>query len=144
MPRRGIREPFLSGPVQVRQRSVFEPVQLIDFNALRGDTSDTIPGVPGVGDKTAAKLVQDFGSVEALLERFEELPEGRLKTSIKANAHQIRLGKRMVTIVRDVPVDLALETARRTSSDYDKARAEFDRFGLRPRHCQFPTTAQVP
>src|SRR4029077_7554820 len=101
---------------------------LIDFKALRGDTSDNIPGVPGVGDKNAAKLVQDLGTIEALLARVEELPEGRQKTAIKANAEQIRLGKRMVTIVRDVPVELDLEHARWTRYDYDKARAVFDPF----------------
>jgi DNA polymerase-1 len=144
VPRRGITDTFVYGPDQVRQRYGFEPVQLIDFKALRGDTSDNIPGVPGVGDKTAAKLVQDFGSVEAMLDRVEELPEGRLKTSIKANADQIRLGKRMVTIVRDVPVDLDLETARWTRYDYDKARAVFDRFEFRQLLSRFPPPDQVP
>jgi len=67
------------------------PEFVTDYLALVGDSSDNIPGVPGVGDKTAAKLVQDFGSVEALLERVDELPEGRLKTSIKANAEQITI-----------------------------------------------------
>ncbi len=144
VPRRGITDTFVYGPDQVRQRYGFEPPQLIDFKALRGDTSDNIPGVPGVGDKTAAKLVQDFGSVEALLERVDELPEGRLKTSIKANADQIRLGKRMVTIVRDVPVELDLETARWTRYDYDKARAVFDRFEFRQLLSRFPAPDQVP
>ena len=144
VPRRGITDTFVYGPDQVRQRYGFEPAQLIDFKSLRGDTSDNIPGVPGVGDKTAAKLVQDFGSVEALLERVEELPEGRLKTSIKANADQIRLGKRMVTIVRNVPVDLDLETARWTRYDYDKARAVFDRLEFRQLLSRFPPPDQVP
>ncbi|HEY1162316.1 MAG TPA: DNA polymerase I [Candidatus Dormibacteraeota bacterium] len=144
VPRRGITDTFVYGPDQVRQRYGFEPAQLIDFKALRGDTSDNIPGVPGVGDKTAAKLVQDFGSVEALLERVDELPEGRLKTSLKANADQVRLGKRMVTIVRDVPVDLDLETARWTRYDYDKARAVFDRFEFRQLLSRFPPPDQVP
>jgi DNA polymerase-1 len=144
VPRRGITDTFVYGPDQVRQRYGFEPLQLIDFKALRGDTSDNIPGVPGVGDKTAAKLVQDFGSVEALLDRVEELPEGRLKTSLKANADQVRLGKRMVTIVRDVPVDLDLETARWTTYDYDKARAVFDRLEFRQLLSRFPPPDQVP
>ena len=144
VPRRGITDTFVYGPDQVRQRYGFEPVQLIDFKALRGDTSDNIPGVPGVGDKTAAKLVQDFGSVEALLDRVEELPEGRLKTSLKANADQVRLGKRMVTIVRDVPVDLDLEKARWTRYDYDKARAVFDRLEFRQLLSRFPPPDQVP
>ena len=100
--------------------------------------------MPGVGDKTAAKLVQDFGSVEALLERVDELPEGRLKTSIKANADQIRLGKRMVTIVRDVPVELELEAARWTRFDYDHVRDVFDRFEFRQLLSRFPPPDQVP
>src|SRR5438105_12231979 len=114
VPRRGITDTFVYGPDQVRQRYGFEPPQLIDFKALRGDTSDNIPGVPGVGDKTAAKLIQDCVSAEALLERVDELPEGRLKTSLAANADKIRLGQRMVTIVREDPLDLALERARWT------------------------------
>jgi DNA polymerase-1 len=144
VPRRGITDTFVYGPDQVRQRYGFEPAQLIDFKALRGDTSDNIPGVPGVGDKTAAKLVQDFGTVEALLERVDELPEGRLKTSLKANADQVRLGKRMVTIVRDVPVDLDLEKARWTRYDYDKAREVFDRLEFRQLLSRFPPPDQVP
>ena len=144
VPRRGITDTFVYGPDQVRQRYGFEPPQLIDFKALRGDTSDNIPGIPGVGDKTAAKLVQDFGSVEALIDRVEELPEGRLKTSIKANVEQVRLGKRMVTIVRDVPVELDLETARWTRYDYDKARAVFDRLEFRQLLSRFPPPDQVP
>jgi len=144
VPRRGITDTFVYGPDQVRQRYGFEPVQLIDFKALRGDTSDNIPGVPGVGDKTAAKLVQDFGSVEALLDRLDELPEGRLKTSLKANADQVRLGKRMVTIVRDVPVELDLEKARWTRYDYEKVRVVFDRFEFRQLLARFPPPDQVP
>jgi len=144
VPRRGITDTFMYGPDQVRQRYGFEPVQLIDFKALRGDTSDNIPGVPGVGDKTAAKLVQDFGTIEALLERVDELPEGRLKTSLKANEEQVRLGKRMVTIVRDVPVELDLEHARWTRYDYEKVRLVFDKFEFRQLLSRFPPPDQVP
>ena len=144
VPRRGITDTFVYGPDQVRQRYGFEPPKLIDFKALRGDTSDNIPGVPGVGDKTAAKLVQDFGSVEALLDRVEELPAGRLKTSIKEHADKIRLGKRMVTIVRDVPVELDLERSRWTRYDYEKVRVVFDRLEFRQLLSRFPPPDQVP
>src|SRR5690348_13425164 len=144
VPRRGITDTFVYGPDQVRQRYGFEPPQLIDFKALRGDTSDNIPGVPGVGDKTAAKLVQDFGTIESLLERIEELPEGRLKTSLKANADHIRLGKRMVTIVKDVPVELELERARWTRYDYDRARRVFDHLEFRQLLSRFPPPDQAP
>ena len=144
VPRRGITDTFVYGPEQVRQRYGFEPPQLVDFKALRGDTSDNIPGVPGVGDKTAAKLVQDFVSVEALLDRLGELPEGRLKTSLTANADKVRLGKRMVTIVRDVPVELELEKARWTRYDYDHARRVFDHLEFRQLLSRFPPPDQVP
>ena len=144
VPRRGITDTFVYGPDQVRQRYGFEPAQLIDFKALRGDSSDNIPGVPGVGDKTAAKLVQDFGTIEAMLERVDELPDGRVKTALKANADQIRLGKRMVTIVRDVPVELELERARWTRYDYEKARLVFDRLEFRQLLSRFPPPDQVP
>ena len=144
VPRRGITDTFVYGPDQVRQRYGFEPPQLIDFKALRGDTSDNIPGVPGVGDKTAAKLVQDYVSIEALLDRIEELPEGRLKTALKANTDKVRLGKRMVTIVRDVPVELELERARWTRYDYDRARRVFDHLEFRQLLSRFPPPDQVP
>jgi len=144
VPRRGITDTFVYGPDQVRQRYGFEPPQLVDFKALRGDTSDNIPGVPGVGDKTAAKLIQDFVSVEALLERVEELPEGRLKTSLKANTDKVRLGKRMVTIVRDVPVELELEKARWTRYDYEHARRVFDHLEFRQLLSRFPPPDQAP
>ena len=144
VPRRGITDTFVYGPDQVRQRYGFEPPQLVDFKALRGDTSDNIPGVPGVGDKTAAKLIQDFVSVEALLERVDELPEGRLKTSLKANTDKVRLGKRMVTIVRDVPVELELEKARWTRYDYEHARRVFDHLEFRQLLSRFPPPDQAP
>ncbi|HKW06498.1 MAG TPA: DNA polymerase I [Candidatus Dormibacteraeota bacterium] len=144
VPRRGITDTFVYGPDQVRQRYGFEPPQLVDFKALRGDTSDNIPGVPGVGDKTAAKLVQDFVSVEALLDRLGELPEGRLKTSLTANSDKVRLGKRMVTIVKDVPIELDLERARWTRYDYDRARRVFDHLEFRQLLSRFPPPDQVP
>ncbi|TMC52978.1 MAG: DNA polymerase I [Chloroflexi bacterium] len=144
VPRRGITDTFVYGPDQVRQRYGFEPPQLIDFKALRGDTSDNIPGVPGVGDKTAAKLVQDYGTVESLLEKVDELPEGRLKKALKENADRVRLGKRMVTIVRDVPIELELEKARWTRYDYDRARRVFDNLEFRQLLTRFPPPDQVP
>src|SRR6266571_4468418 len=94
------------------------------------------------GDLDCLQLVS--GSVEALLERVDELPEGRLKTSIKASADQIRLGKRMVTIVRDVPVELELEGARWTRFDYEHVRDVFDRLEFRQLLSRFPPPDQVP
>src|SRR5258708_3639069 len=106
--------------------------------------SGIIPGVPSVGDQTAAKLVQDFGTIAAPLERVDELPEGRLKTSHKATEEQVRLGKRMATIVRNVPIGLDPERARWTRYDYEKVRLVFDRFEFRQLLSRFPPPDQVP
>ena len=74
-----------------------------------------------------------LAGIEGTLERVEELPDGRLKTSLKAHDEQVRLGKRMVTIVRDVPIELELDRARWTRYDYDKARRVFDHLEFRRR-----------
>jgi DNA polymerase-1 len=144
VPRRGITDTFLYSPDQVRQRYGFEPPQLIDYKALRGDTSDNIPGVPGVGDKTAADLVQKYGSIENLLEHLDELREGRVKTNLKAAADQVRLGKRMVTIRTDVEVPLELDRARWLRYDPDEARRVFDALEFRQLLARFPAPDVVP
>jgi len=144
VPRRGITDTMLYGPDQVRQRYGFEPRQLIEYKALRGDTSDNIPGVPGVGDKTAAQLVQQFGSIENLLDNLGQLKEGRVKTALAANADQVRLGKRMVTIQTDVPVELDLDGARWLRYDANRARAVFDELEFRQLLARVPAPDAVP
>jgi DNA polymerase-1 len=144
VPRRGITDTMVYGPDQVRQRYGFEPVQLIEYKALRGDTSDNIPGVPGVGDKTAATLVQQFGTVEALLDGLDQLKEGRVKTALAAHADQVRLGKRMVTIRTDVPIELDLDAARWLRYDANRARTVFDELEFRQLLARVPVPDAVP
>jgi DNA polymerase I len=144
VPRRGITDTMVYGPDQVRQRYGFEPIQLIDYKALRGDTSDNIPGVPGVGDKTAATLVQQFGTIEALLDGLDQLKEGRVKAALAAHADQVRLGKRMVTIRTDVPVELDLDAARWLRYDANRARTVFDELEFRQLLARVPAPDAVP
>jgi DNA polymerase-1 len=144
VPRRGITDTMMYGPDQVRQRYGFEPAQLIDFKALRGDTSDNIPGVPGVGDKTAGQLVQQFGSIETMLDGLDQLKAGRVRDALAAAADQIRLGKRMVTIRRDVPVELDLEGARWLRYDAERARTVFDELEFRQLLARIPAPDAVP
>lgn len=144
VPRRGITDTVVYGPDQVRQRYGLEPRQLIDYKALRGDTSDNIPGVPGVGDKTATQLLQQFGSVESLLERLDELKEGRVRSGLGAHADQVRLNKRMVTIDRGVPVELNLERAQWLRYDAARARQVFDEFEFRQLLARIPAPDAVP
>ncbi|GAC1615169.1 MAG: DNA polymerase I [Candidatus Dormibacteraceae bacterium] len=146
VPRRGITDTTVYGPDQVRPRYTLEPGQLIDYKALRGDTSDNIPGVPGVGEKTASQLVAQFGSIENLLENLDQLKPGRVRDALLAGADQLRLGKRLVTIVRDVPVQLDLEHSRWTRYDGIAAQRLFDELEFRQLLSRFPApdSAQLP
>lgn len=105
------------GPQQVCERhGISRPEQVIDLLALEGDASDNVPGCPGVGEKTAAKLIAEFGSVENLLENTDKL-KGAIKAKIEANADQIRLSKWLVTIDTHVPVDVRPDQLRRCEPD---------------------------
>lgn len=87
---------------------VSDPVQVIDVLALWGDVSDNIPGVPGIGEKTAKTLIQKFGTVENLLGRIDEL-KGKQKENVAAYAEQLRLCKRLTSIITDVPLSVTVE-----------------------------------
>ena len=103
---------------------ISSPRQVIDLLGLMGDASDNIPGCPGVGEKTAVKLIGEFGSVESLLERTDEL-KGALKKKVESNAEQIRFSKFLATIKTDVPVTLDTDALRVKPYDEDKVRKLF-------------------
>lgn len=103
---------------------ITDTAQVIDLLGLMGDAADNIPGCPGVGEKTAVKLLQQFGSVDALLERTGEL-KGALKKKVEENAEQIRFSKFLATIRTDVPVELDLEKLRVTEPDTAELRRLF-------------------
>jgi len=91
-------------PEGVREKYGFDPLQLIDYKALAGDASDNIPGVPGIGDKTATLLVQRYGSVEVLREKIGEVEE-KYRKKIKPMLEQMMLCKMLATIDRNVPIE---------------------------------------
>ena len=96
----------------VRERyGGLEPRQQIDVKALQGDASDNIPGVPGIGDKTAIKLVQEFGSVEGIYDRLDEVTPPRVQQLLRDNEDAARQGKHLVTIVTAVPMSFDPEGA---------------------------------
>lgn len=121
-PRRGEFEYF--DREAVMQRYGFEPPRLVDYKALVGDTSDNIPGVPGVGQKTATKLIEQYGTLEEILAHVDELAP-RVKTSLSEHAEQARQSKWLATIVRDAPVTLDLEAAQALIYDPDRVLALF-------------------
>ncbi|HET7929203.1 MAG TPA: 5'-3' exonuclease H3TH domain-containing protein, partial [Actinomycetota bacterium] len=108
----------------VTERFGLPPEKYLDYVALKGDASDNIPGVPGVGEKTASKLVQDFGSVEELLTRTDEL-KGKLKESILAAGEQLALNKELAELNTDVDVDLEPDDAVMGEWDLEAVRRLF-------------------
>ena len=122
--RRGISDIVMFDEAAVEERFGLPPSKYLEFVALKGDTSDNIPGVPGVGDKTAAKLVQEFGSVEELLARTDEL-KGKLKENIEAASERLALNKDLARIVTDLPLDVEPQDAVMGEWDVEEVRRLF-------------------
>src|SRR6266704_820261 len=122
--KRGITEITEYDEEGVKNRYGFEPEKLPDFKGLVGDKSDNIPGVPGIGEKTAAKLLADYGDLEGVLAHVDELTpkEQRL---LRENSQQARQSKYLSTIVLDVPVQLDLEACRVEQFKRDRVVALF-------------------
>jgi DNA polymerase-1 len=94
-----------------RERYGFDPPQMVDFKGLKGDASDNIPGVPGIGEKTAVKLIEQFGSLENVYARLDEVEPEKLRELLRSHEEQARHSKDMATIRTDVPVALDLQAA---------------------------------
>lgn len=110
--------------------SIEKPSQVIDLLGLMGDTADNIPGCTGIGPKTAAQLIQQFHSVENLLDHTKEL-KGAVKTKIEKGADDIRFSKKLATIVRDVPIQLNMDSLKRTDMDREALQKIFARLEFR-------------
>ncbi|MBQ8675073.1 MAG: DNA polymerase I [Bacteroidaceae bacterium] len=106
------------------------PLQVIDLLGLMGDASDNVPGCPGVGEKTAVKLIQEFGGIDELIARKDEL-KGALAKKVAEGEEQIRLSKWLVTINTDVPIDLDLESLSRKEPDMEKLRPIYEELEFR-------------
>ena len=111
----------------------FTPSQFIDFKGLMGDQSDNIPGIPGVGEKTATKLILEFGSVENIIENYEEIKQKGLRTKIEENAQLAVMSKRLATINVNVPLDTDFDEFLIREPDYDRLielyrKLEFNKF----------------
>lgn len=109
-----------------RKKYELEPKQFIDMLALMGDTSDNVPGVPGIGEKTAMKLLQEYGSVEVLLEHAEDIKGKRAREGLLTYRDDALLSKRLVTIKTDCDVDLDWHAFKRATPDRDKLLSLFN------------------
>ena len=116
--RQGVDSTVYYDPARIWERFELRPDQMIDYKALKGDPTDNIPGIPGVGEKTAAKLVGQFGSLEGIYGRIEEVKPDKLREKLVEAREQVFASRELSRIVRNLPITLDLEAAR--LSDYDR------------------------
>ncbi len=116
--RSGVENTILYDPPRIEERYGLRPSQMIDYKALKGDVTDNIPGVPGVGEKTAAKLIREFVDLDSVYRRLDEVKPDKLREKLAEYRDQVALGRELSTIVRDLPVHLDLDAAR--LGDYDR------------------------
>lgn len=123
-PRHGGGYEVMDADAVCRKYDIASPPQVVDLLALMGDSADNFPGCPGVGEKTAAKLIKQFGSVEQLLSRTGEL-KGAVKKNVEAAVEDIRMSKFLATIRTDVPIELDMEKLKVTTPDETSLRKIF-------------------
>lgn len=130
-PKYGDKDFDIMGVDEVKEKfNIESPAQVIDMLGLMGDTADNIPGCPGIGEKTAQKLIAQFGSIENLLAHTDEL-KGAIKKKVEENEEQIRFSKFLATIKTDVPVELDMETLKRREPDEKELRRIFEQLEFR-------------
>ncbi len=107
--RKGVSEIELYTPQEIQEKYGLAPLQIIDLKGLMGDTSDNIPGVPGVGEKTALKLLHEYGSVEQVLENIDRVSGKKLQENLRENVDKAKMSKDLATILREAPVELDVQ-----------------------------------
>ena len=125
-PKYGDKEFEIMGIKEVTEKyGINSPLQVIDMLGLMGDASDNIPGCPGVGEKTAVKLIQQFGSIENLLDHTDQL-KGALKNKVETNKEQITFSKFLATIKTDVPLSLDMAALKYEEPNIDSLKQLFE------------------
>jgi DNA polymerase-1 len=127
---RGVADVNVYTPERVEARLGITPEQIPDFIGLKGDTSDNIPGIPGIGDKTASQLIQQYGSLEGVLEHVEELTPARRK-NISEHAEQARTARQLATMRRDLELDCDPSELVLSPPDRTRLKEMFRQFEFR-------------
>src|SRR5690242_536507 len=128
---RGITDTVVYDEQAVLDRYGIPPSLITDFYGLKGDTSDNIPGVPGIGDKTAAQLLQEFGTLEEVLANVDKISGAKRKENLTVHADDARVSKQLATAIRDVPVDVDFDHLVAHEPDRSRLREFFREFELR-------------
>jgi DNA polymerase-1 len=121
----------LAGAEEVRAKTGVEPTQIVDWLSLIGDSVDNIPGVPGVGAKTAADLLRQFGSIDLLYRRLKEVGSDRLRSSLQASESLVRRNQRLVQLKCDAPYEVSLEELAGKPVDAAALRQLYARWGFK-------------
>src|ERR1700757_1653464 len=128
---RGITETKIYDRQAVVDRYGIPPELIPDFYGLKGDTSDNIPGIPGIGDKTASELLQSFGSLEEVLAHVEEIKGAKRKENLIEHAEDARVSKQLATVRRDLDVNLDIAMEADREPDRGRVREVFREYELR-------------
>lgn len=130
MTRRGISDIVRYDAAGVKERYAVTPEQWTDFVALKGETSDNLPGVPGIGDKTAAKLIESYGDIEGVIANADKLTP-KIRSGVTEMADQIRINKELGHLLEDVPLDIDLTQIRFEPWDDEAVRTLFNSLEFR-------------
>jgi DNA polymerase-1 len=142
-PRKGVSELTRFTPAAVVEKYGLTPEQYPDFAALRGDPSDNLPGIPGVGEKTASKWIAEYGSLQALVDNVDSV-RGKVGDALRANLASVVLNRELTDLVRDVPLAQTPDTLRMQPWDRDQIHQLFDQLEFRVlRDRLFDTLAAV-
>jgi DNA polymerase I len=128
---RGITETKIYDRQAVIDRYGIPPELIPDFYGLKGDTSDNIPGIPGIGDKTASELIQSFGTLEEVLAHIDDVKGAKRKENLVAYAEDARMSKRLATVQRDLSLDFDISLEARSEPDRSRVREVFREYELR-------------
>ncbi|HEY2206298.1 MAG TPA: DNA polymerase I [Pseudonocardia sp.] len=129
-PKRGVSELARIDPDEVQARYGLSPTQYPDFAALRGDPSDNLPSIPGVGEKTAAKWIREFGSLDQLTDRVDEV-RGKAGDALRANLANVLMNRQLTELVREVPLDVVPDDLAVRAWDRDAVHRLFDELEFR-------------
>ena len=144
--KRGVSDLDIYDPAAVVKRYEFEAARVPDYKGLKGDASDNIPGVPGIGEKTAITLLKKYGSLDGIYENLDEVTPPRIQNLLRENEEQARHSRTLATIITDLPVEKEPEEFRYDPTDPEKRRVAGEtarRFEFRSLAKRYETPAQI-
>lgn len=125
-PVKGVSEVIEYTPAMVKEKTGLNPDQIVDYKSLKGDVSDNIKGVPGIGEKGAVELLQKYGHLEGIYQHLDELTPG-MRKKLEQGEQDAELSKRLATILKDVPIEIRLEECHLTRAPYRKIKDFFEK-----------------